>query len=136
MDPGEPEQYRRRVSLRPGHARYERRHRRRQRHADRPLRWPDGLRTTLGNAGTFPILRDQLDHQFVYNLSWLSGGNHVFKAGMDIRRQQLDDFADSNSRGLWNFDRTCAGVTYASCRWDALRCASGCPGTATFLVFA
>ena len=26
--------------------------------------------TILGNAGTFPILRDQLDNQFVYNLSW------------------------------------------------------------------
>jgi Carboxypeptidase regulatory-like domain/TonB dependent receptor len=66
----------------------------------------------IGNAGQFPINRWQTDHQIVYNLSTLFGGNHFFKAGTDIRRQQLDDVADSNSRGFWNFSSTCNGVTY------------------------
>ena len=66
----------------------------------------------IGNAGQFPINRWQTDHQFVYNLSSLLGGNHFLKAGTDIRRQQLDDVADSNSRGFWNFSSTCNGVTY------------------------
>ena len=42
--------------------------------------------TTLGNAGAFPILRDQLDNQIVANLSWVFAANHSFKAGTDIRR--------------------------------------------------
>lgn len=66
----------------------------------------------IGNAGQFPINRWQTDHQIVYNLSTLFGGNHFFKAGTDIRRQQLDDVADSNSRGFWNFSSTCNGITY------------------------
>ena len=66
----------------------------------------------IGNAGQFPINRWQTDHQIVYNLSTLFGGNHFLKAGTDIRRQQLDDVADSNSRGFWNFSATCNGVTY------------------------
>jgi hypothetical protein len=66
----------------------------------------------IGNAGQFPINRWQTDHQFVYNLSTLFGGNHFIKAGTDIRRQRLDDVADSNSRGFWNFSSTCNGVTY------------------------
>ena len=66
----------------------------------------------IGNAGQFPINRWQTDHQFVYNLSTLFGANHFFKAGTDIRRQKLDDVADSNSRGFWNFSSTCNGVTY------------------------
>ncbi len=70
--------------------------------------------TIIGNAGTFPILRDQLDNQIVANLSWVFAANHSFKAGTDIRKQQLDDFADSNSRGLWTFNRVCGGVTYAT----------------------
>jgi outer membrane receptor protein involved in Fe transport len=89
---------------------------------------PTGLGTIIGNAGTFPILRDQLDNQFVYNLSWLFGQNHNLKAGTDIRRQQLDDFADSNSRGFWNFDRLCGGVTYATA-YDAFL--DGCVTTFT-----
>jgi hypothetical protein len=68
--------------------------------------------TTIGNSAAFPILRDQLDNQFVYNLSWLLAKNHAFKAGTDIRRVQLDDFADNTSRGLWTFNRACGGVTY------------------------
>ncbi len=66
----------------------------------------------IGNAGAFPINRWQTDNQFVYNLSSLFGGNHYFKAGTDIRRQQLDDVADNFSRGFRNFSATCNGVTY------------------------
>ena len=70
--------------------------------------------STIGNAGNFPILRDQYDNQFVGNLSWLFGQGHSFKTGVDIRRMQLDDFADNSSRGTWTFDRVCGGVTYAT----------------------
>ncbi len=70
--------------------------------------------TIIGNAGAFPILRDQRDNQFVGNVTWMVARNHSIKAGTDIRRQQLDDFADNNSRGFWNFNRVCGGVTYAT----------------------
>src|SRR6266542_1770197 len=50
----------------------------------------------IGNAGQFPINRDQTDHQFVYNLTAQVWRNHGFKACTDIRRQALDDFADNN----------------------------------------
>jgi len=72
--------------------------------------------TIIGNAGQFPIQRYQTDHQFVYNLTTLFGNKHYFKAGTDLRRQRLDDLADSNSRGFWQFNRTCNGSTnlYAS----------------------
>jgi outer membrane receptor protein involved in Fe transport len=66
----------------------------------------------IGNAGQFPILRDQTDHQFVYNLTAQLFRSHSVRAGTDIRRQALDDLADSNSRGFWNFTTSCAGVTY------------------------
>jgi hypothetical protein len=68
--------------------------------------------TILGNSGAFPIHRDQLDHQFVYNLSWMLGAKHTVKAGTDIRRVALDDLADNFSRGFWTFNRVCGGVTY------------------------
>jgi len=68
----------------------------------------------IGNAGGFPINRYQTDHQFVYNLSTLFLEKHTFKAGTDIRRQQLDDFADNSSRGFYNFSAACGGTTYAS----------------------
>lgn len=64
----------------------------------------------IGNAGTFPINRDQTDQQFVYNLTAQVFRNHSLKAGTDLRRQKLDDIADSNSRGFWNFNRVCVGV--------------------------
>ncbi len=67
----------------------------------------------IGNAAAFPIQRYQTDNQFVYNLSIVKG-NHFLKAGTDIRRQNLDDFADNTSRGFWNFGATCNGVTYAT----------------------
>jgi hypothetical protein len=70
--------------------------------------------TILGNAGAFPINRDQTDNQFVYNLSALLFANHSLKIGTDIRRQELDDLADNYSRGFWTFNRVCGGVTYES----------------------
>jgi hypothetical protein len=70
--------------------------------------------TILGNSGAYPINRDQLDHQFVYNVSWMLGSKHSLKAGTDIRRQALDDLADNYSRGYWAFNRVCGGVTYAT----------------------
>ena len=68
----------------------------------------------IGNAGAFPIHRDQTDHQFVYNLSTLLGNNHSIKAGADIRREKLDDRADNFSRGFWSFNRVCGGTTYST----------------------
>jgi len=68
----------------------------------------------IGNAGGFPILRDQKDHQVVYNLNALLFQNHSLKAGFDVRRQDLDDFSDSNSRGFYSFTPTCGGTIYAS----------------------
>ncbi len=70
--------------------------------------------STIGNAGNFPIHRDQTDHQFVYNLTAQALRTHSFKAGVDVRRQQLDDLADNFSRGFWTFNRSCGGVTYAT----------------------
>jgi len=68
----------------------------------------------IGNAGNFPIHRDQKDHQFVYNLTAQAFKTHSFKTGVDIRRQALDDLADNFSRGFWTFNRVCGGVTYAT----------------------
>lgn len=69
----------------------------------------------IGNAGAFPIQRYQTDNQYVYNLSWVAGGNHFIKAGVDLRMQKLDDLADNFSRGFYNFGTSCrlspAGVT-------------------------
>jgi hypothetical protein len=66
----------------------------------------------IGNAGNFPIHRDQADHQFVYNLTAQAFRTHSFKTGVDVRRQRLDDLADNFSRGFWTFNRVCGGVTY------------------------
>jgi outer membrane receptor protein involved in Fe transport len=68
----------------------------------------------IGNAGTFPILRDQLDHQFVYNFTTLFGDRHALKLGTDIRLSQLDDVSQSFNRGFWNFTNICGGTTYSS----------------------
>lgn len=68
----------------------------------------------IGNAGNFPINRDQTDNQLVYNLTKLFAGSHQVKAGLDLRFQQLDDLADNFSRGFWSFNPVCGGVTYAS----------------------
>ena len=68
----------------------------------------------IGNAGAFPINRDQTDHQFVYNLTAQLFNSHSIRAGTDVRRQQLDDVADNFSRGFWSFNRVCGGTTYES----------------------
>ena len=73
--------------------------------------------TIIGNAGNFPILRDQLDHQLVYNVSTLLG-RHNLKAGTDLRFSKLDDVAQNFHRGFWSFSATCGGVTYPS-SWAA-----------------
>lgn len=59
--------------------------------------------TTLGSAGAFPINRYQTDYQFNYNLTHIRG-KHILRMGVDIRRQQLDDLADNNSRGFYSFN--------------------------------
>lgn len=71
--------------------------------------------TLLGNANQFPILRYQTDFQYVYNLSWIAG-KHVIRAGVDYRRQWLDDRADQASRGFWNFAAT--GVLGTAGRYE------------------
>ncbi|MBI3208856.1 MAG: TonB-dependent receptor [Candidatus Solibacter usitatus] len=58
--------------------------------------------TTMGSAGQFPINRYQTDYQFVYNLSHIRG-RHIVRAGIDFRRQHLNDLADNYSRGWWTF---------------------------------
>ena len=68
----------------------------------------------IGNAGAFPINRFQTDHQFVYNQSVILGAKHFIKTGTDIRRQQLDDFADNFSRGFYNFGATCGGTNFGT----------------------
>jgi hypothetical protein len=73
-----------------------------------------GAGAIIGNAGNFPINRDQTDHQFVYNLTAQVFRNHSMRAGADIRRQALDDLADNFSRGFWTFSTSCAGQTYAT----------------------
>ena len=66
----------------------------------------------IGNAGNFPINRDQTDQQVVYNLSRLLGQRHQVKAGIDVRFSRLDDLADNFSRGFWSYTAACGGVTY------------------------
>jgi outer membrane receptor protein involved in Fe transport len=70
--------------------------------------------STIGNAGNLPIHRDQIDHQFVYNLTAQAFRTHSFKTGVDVRRQALDDLADNFSRGFWTFNASCGGVNYAT----------------------
>ncbi|HEX6101139.1 MAG TPA: carboxypeptidase regulatory-like domain-containing protein [Thermoanaerobaculia bacterium] len=70
--------------------------------------------TIIGNAGAYPINRDQRDHQLVYNFSTARWAGHTLKAGTDIRRSELNDRASNNNRGFWNFTATCGGVTYAT----------------------
>jgi outer membrane receptor protein involved in Fe transport len=74
--------------------------------------------TIIGNAGTFPINREQVDHQLVYNVSTLLGSRHNLKAGTDLRLSTLDDVAQSFNRGFWSFTANCGGVVYPS-SWAA-----------------
>ena len=75
-----------------------------------PARPLSARERSIGNAGNFPINRDQTDHQFVYNLTAQLFKNHSVRAGTDIRRQALDDLADNFSRGFWTFSDVCAAV--------------------------
>ena len=68
----------------------------------------------IGNAGNFPIDRDQTDHQTVYNLTRLFGSDHQVKGGVDLRFQQLDDLAENFGRGFWSFSAACGGTTYST----------------------
>src|SRR5262249_18077566 len=68
--------------------------------------------TILGNAGAFPITRNQRDNQFVYNISSSRWAHHVLKLGTDIRRSDLSDHAESFNRGFWSFNASCGGVSY------------------------
>jgi len=68
--------------------------------------------TILGNAGAFPIIRNQRDNQLVYNISSSHWAKHTLKAGVDLRRSALNDRAENFNRGFWNFAATCQGVTY------------------------
>lgn len=70
--------------------------------------------TILGNAGAYPINRNQRDHQLVYNISSARWATHTLKLGADIRRSQLNDHADNYSRGFWTFNPVCGGVNYGS----------------------
>ena len=49
-----------------------------------------------------PINRRQHDHQFVYNHT-LSFARHTLKAGIDHRKQLLDDVTGDRARGFWTF---------------------------------
>lgn len=71
--------------------------------------------TSLGSAGAFPIHRYQTDYQYVYNLSHVRGVQ-TFRAGIDFRRQHLDDLADNFSRGYWTFGAT--GVVGSASRYE------------------
>jgi outer membrane receptor protein involved in Fe transport len=73
--------------------------------------------TILGNAGAFPIIRNQRDDQFVYNISSAHWARHTLKVGTDIRRSSLNDRAENFNRGFWSFAATCAatpGVNYGT----------------------
>ena len=70
--------------------------------------------TILGNAGAFPIIRNQRDTQLVYNISTSHWAEHTLKAGADIRRSNLNDRAENFNRGFWNFAATCMGVNYGT----------------------
>ncbi|MBI3471418.1 MAG: TonB-dependent receptor, partial [Candidatus Solibacter usitatus] len=71
--------------------------------------------TTMGSAGQFPIHRYQTDSQYNYNLSHLRG-RHTWRAGIDYRRQHLDDLADNYSRGWWTFGAS--GVLGTASRYE------------------
>jgi outer membrane receptor protein involved in Fe transport len=70
--------------------------------------------TILGNAGAFPITRNQRDDQFVYNISTSRWAHHVLKLGTDIRRSDLADHAENFNRGFWSFSATCQGTNYGT----------------------
>jgi hypothetical protein len=70
--------------------------------------------TILGNAGAFPIIRNQRDNQLVYNISTARWTRHTLKLGADLRRSDLNDRAENFNRGFWNFAATCQNVNYGT----------------------
>jgi len=70
--------------------------------------------TILGNAGAFPIIRNQRDDQVVYNISTSRWTKHTLKIGTDLRRSSLNDRAESFNRGFWSFSATCQGTNYGT----------------------
>jgi len=70
--------------------------------------------TILGNAGNFPINRNQRDQQLVYNISSSRWLRHTLKVGTDLRKSQLNDKADNFSRGFWTFGASCGGNNYGT----------------------
>ena len=68
--------------------------------------------TILGNAGSYPINRNQRDNQLVYNINSAKFDHHTLKGGVDLRKSRLNDRADNFNRGYWNFTASCGGVTY------------------------
>ena len=70
--------------------------------------------TILGNAGAFPITRNQRDDQLVYNISSSRWANHTLKVGVDVRRSTLADHAENFNRGFWSFSATCQGTNYGT----------------------
>lgn len=70
--------------------------------------------TILGNAGAFPILRNQRDTQFVYNISSAHWTKHTLKFGTDLRKGHLNDVSDNYSRGFWTFNAICNGNNYGT----------------------
>jgi hypothetical protein len=56
----------------------------------------------IGTSTNVPINRRQHDHQFVYNHTF-SFARHTLKAGVDHRKQLLDDVSGDRARGFWTF---------------------------------
>ncbi len=73
-----------------------------------------GSFTILGNAGAFPIIRNQRDTQLVYNISSAHWTKHTLKLGTDVRKGHLNDISDNYSRGFWTFGAVCNGTNYGS----------------------
>jgi len=73
-----------------------------------------GSFTILGNAGAYPIIRNQRDTQLVYNISSAQWTKHTLKLGTDLRKGHLNDISDNYSRGFWTFGAVCNGTNYGT----------------------
>lgn len=68
------------------------------------IRWSfTGFGPIIGNASAYPMKRFQNDFQYVYNVASQLGSRHTLKFGADIRRIQLNDWAENYNRGFWQF---------------------------------
>src|SRR5262249_40489279 len=67
---------------------------------------------TVGNAGNFPIHRDQRDNQVVYNLTTAAGSRHPPESRVRVPRAEAAYLAAANSRGSWSFTTSCGGTNY------------------------